>query len=79
MGALARKIKDCAILPEDCAADWLGVLKKRELWCSYTSKGVIPLQKSALLFSPHDRHHLFTQAMVLGITLDLQKKSSQDF
>lgn len=54
------------------------VLRKRELWCTFTSEVVTPSQRLALLFGPLDRSALFPRATIEQIAYDLQKKSTQD-
>lgn len=56
----------------------LGVLKKRELWCSFTSKEVTSNQKSALTFAPLCKSHLFPEQVIQQVLSDLEKKSTND-
>lgn len=55
----------------------MGVLKKRELWCSFTTRGVTSVQ-NVLLYSPLDKQCLCPQSVVKESVTDLQKKSTQD-
>ncbi|XP_066981529.1 uncharacterized protein [Macrobrachium rosenbergii] len=55
-----------------------GVLKKREVWCSFTNEGLTQPQKSALMFSPLDKNHLFPQDTVKGIASSLEKMMTLD-
>ncbi|XP_068214541.1 uncharacterized protein [Palaemon carinicauda] len=55
-----------------------GTLKKRQLWCSFVSKGVASSQKSVLMFSPLDKDHLFPEEIMTKMLLALEKKSTND-
>lgn len=76
LACIDRSIRDAAM--ELSSVITLGILKKREVWCSFTTKGVSRSQKSALLFAPLDRKHLFPREIVSEIASTLQQRATQD-
>lgn len=76
LGCAGRAVRDGAV--ELATIYTTGVLKKRDLWCSFTAKGVTPSERSSLLFAPLVKDSLFPQDIIDWISVDLQKRSTQD-